>query len=692
VFRAQASPPTDLNDSGLHLAMTKWASARLGDGHNPFDGWFPYLGLGFPQTHHYQSLPHVLTGAVGIVLGVTRAYHWSLYLLLAGWPVAIYAGARMVGMRQWAAAGAAVLAPWLVSEPGYGYEAGSYTWQGLGIWPQLWAAWLLPIAIGLAWRAVRGKTHPAWAGVALAACALCHFITGWLALAIVVLLPLLEGRELLRRFGRLGVLLASSAAAVAWFVVPLFLDRAGADYTGYQRGSFWYDSFGARKVLQWMVSGELLDAGRLPIVTLLAAIGLGLTVHRARTHAGSRVVLLVTLLSLVLFFGRPTLGPIADLLPYGRDLFFPRLIIGVQLGGLLLAGVAVDWLGHRLLGLFRWLGPEPLAVMSLVVTGLVVLAPVLRDGVRDEDRGRDFISDQHRADALDRRAMVDLLTAVRGEPGRVYAGTSSGWGSDYGVGYVPAHALLLEQEVDGIGYLLRVSSPPTESEARFDDTDPVQLRMFGIRWMLLPSDRRPPEGATLVAERGDNCLWLLDGPDGDSGYAQVVDGVGPIIADDGESLAAVVAESLRSGALTADSRPLIRWRGRSASPTTVTGLEGSPGSVGVPIVDPANGRFTFQVHARRNAYVALAASWHPRWQATIDGVGVDVAMIAPGVVATRVGPGTHAVTFRYVPFPYTWVLVLLGGAAFLTIWQVRLRLQIRGVASNGPLHGPHGDA
>src|SRR4051794_16469377 len=187
LFRAQAHPPVDLNDSTAHLSTTEWAADRIADGHNPFDGWVPYLGLGFPQTHQYQSVPHVLTAVVGTAIGVERAYHWSLLLLLAGWPLAVYAGARLLGLDRWPAACAAVLAPWLSSAPGYGFEAASYTWQGLGIWPQLWAAWLAPVAIGLSHRALRGERSPLLAGVVVAACALCHLPTGWLVLAVVAL-------------------------------------------------------------------------------------------------------------------------------------------------------------------------------------------------------------------------------------------------------------------------------------------------------------------------------------------------------------------------------------------------------------------------------------------------------------------------------------------------------------------------
>lgn len=682
LFRGQANPPVDLNDSGLHLSMTDWASRRLGSGHNPFDGWFPSLGLGFPQTHHYQSLPHVVTAAAGIGVGVREAYHWSLYLLLAGWPLAVYGGARLLGLGRWPAACAAILAPWLASAPGYGYEAGSYTWQGLGIWPQLWAAWLLPIAIGLGYRAVFSRLNPIWAGLAIGACTLCHFLTGWLALAIVALLPLLRWRDIARQLGRLGLVLAAAAAAVAWFVVPMFLDRSGADYTGYERGTFWYDSFGAIRVGRWLVTGSLFDEGRLPVVTVLAAVGLVVAVLQARVHVGSRVVLLLTGLSLVLFFGRPTLGIALDALPYGKDLFYPRFIMGVHLGGLLLAGIGASWLGARLLASLELLGPPLLAAGVVAVAGLLVLAPVVRDGVHTEDSGRAFMSDQRDADAAGRQDLLDLVASVRGEPGRVFAGTSLDWGASYKVGYVPVYAELLDQGVDSVGFLLRVSSVATSSEALFDETDPISMAAFGVRWLLLPADRTPKVPATLVGSRGSHQLWLVTGS---PGYAEVVDGSGPIEAD-ADTLDDVVRLAFQSGELGAGRRPLIKWHGRSGDPTAVTGRSDLPGQVKIPVVDPANGRFTFQVVAKRDAYIVLAASWHPRWQAIVDGKHTKVVMAAPGVAATRVAAGTHAVTFEYVPYPYTWAYVLFGLVALVLVGLVPRRLARTPVSLTGSPH------
>ena len=45
----------------------------------------------------------------------------------------------------------------------------------------------------------------------------------------------------------------------AWVVVPLLADRAFTIQDEFSRNKVFYDSFGARKILGWLVTGELFD-------------------------------------------------------------------------------------------------------------------------------------------------------------------------------------------------------------------------------------------------------------------------------------------------------------------------------------------------------------------------------------------------------------------------------------------------
>ena len=228
--------------------------------------------------------------------------------------------------------------PLIVSEATLGYEWGSYAWRGYGTWTQLWGMWLLPFAWGLSWRAIaKGRSY--WlAALVLALTVACHLLTGYLALLSLGVFALVKWGELLRRIGRAALVGLGSLFVAAWVVVPLLADRLWTVNDEYSRGKIYYDSFGARRILGWFASGELFDRGRPPMVTILVAVGLVVALWRYRRDERARVLLFLFLVSLFLFFGRPTLGPVLRLLPGSGDLFLRRFVFGVHLAGLYLAG------------------------------------------------------------------------------------------------------------------------------------------------------------------------------------------------------------------------------------------------------------------------------------------------------------------------------------------------------------------
>src|SRR5579875_1262070 len=199
-----------LNDSSMHEQMVRVATAQLRAGHLPLTSWFPFLGEGSPQFLHYQSLPAILTGALGLLTGPDVAFRWSLYLLLSLWPVSVYLAARAFGAGRPAAAASAAMAPFLMSAAGVGYEQQAYLWTGFGVWTQLWASWTLPLAWGWSWRAIRDARGYFRAILLAALTVALHFETGYLALSMLLVWPLVAGRPLLVRVRRAAVLLGGS--------------------------------------------------------------------------------------------------------------------------------------------------------------------------------------------------------------------------------------------------------------------------------------------------------------------------------------------------------------------------------------------------------------------------------------------------------------------------------------------------
>ena len=674
ILRAEILPVLYPNDASVHLSMVRWALYRIRDGHLPFDGWYPYLGLGSSLFHHYQSLPHTLTAALALGIGSDWAFSIMLYVLLATWPISVYLGARLLGWERWVAAAAALVSPLLASTPGYGYELGSYTWRGYGMWSQLWAMWLMPLAWGFSWRAVSQSrpTRYAVAALVVGLTAAFHFLSGYLAFLVLGVWVLIRPGEFLKRLGRAVLIGLGALLIISWVVVPLLLDSRWTSQSQYRQGKYWFDSFGARKVLAWLFTGQLFDGARtIPVISVLVGVGTVVCITRFRRDERARALLGVMLLSLLLFFGRPTLGPTLRLLPGSSDLLLHRYIMGVHLAGILLAGVGAAWLGVAVLGAMSRLMPHVARLAraaAVVVLGLAVLAPAWADQWRTFDQqGGEWIRQQRSLEASSDAVIRSLVQEAQARgPGRVYAGTGHSCKA-YMEGLVAGCQALPGYQVDSIGFSLRTTSLASDFEANFDETNPAQYDLFNVRYVILPSGRQSPVPASLIDQDDGAALWEVQ----TSGYVDVVDTVPPPIAANRSDLYQQAGFFLQSDELAQGRYPTVAFADQPAAPPTLSGGEQPLGPAGsVEFEDDAlqDGAATVQVLANRPAMVILKSSFDPRWQVIVDGVPLAPQMVAPSFVGRTVPPGPHTVVFRYQPFPYYDVLFGVGALAFVGLW------------------------
>ena len=525
VLRSERLVVSYPNDSQTHLQMVQWATSMLSHGLLPFDHWYPHLSLGSPFFVQYQSLSAVLAGALGLVVGAQTSYAWTLYLLLALWPLCVFWTGRLLGWGRWESSIAAVISPLLFSITGRGFEDQAFTWLGSGLWSELWAMWSLPLAIGFSWRFISRRQYLFGAVLFSALTIGFHFLMAYLIALVLLVLVFLRPSDLVRRLGRCATVGVCSLLASLWVTLPLLADAKWTAYNEFQKGTTIDNSYGAPKILDWLVTGRIYDFSRFPIVTILVAVGLVACVVKFRLDERARLLLAMWVLSLLLYFGRPTMSFAIDLLPGNKDLLFQRYIAGVHLAGLFLAGVGVVWLVElagaavrrsrpdlraRVLE-HRWLGVGG-AVLAIAVL-LAVLAPAWSQ-VASYNSGNDaWIRYQQAADST-QGAQVDALLSLAAQRGggRVYAGMPSNWGYDFKVGGVQVYIYMENSPVDAIGFTLRTFSLMTDPEAWFDQYNPGDYGVFGIRYLLLPAKMTPPVPATLLTTSGTYALWTVNSP------------------------------------------------------------------------------------------------------------------------------------------------------------------------------------
>lgn len=675
VLRAERLPVAYPNDSSVHLQMVMLARHLLSSGQFPLDHWYPNLSLGSPFFVQYQSASAILTGALGQVVGARQAFSWTLYLLLSLWPVCVYYTGRLLGLDRWTSAATAAISPLLFSITGYGYEDQSYVAIGNGLWSQLWAMWTLPLAWGFSWRYISQRRYLFGAVSTMGLTIVFHFLTAYLAGLSFIVLILVRPRDMVRRLSRAFLVGIGALLVSLWVTLPLLVDSKWIAVNPFQIGTFWTDSYGARKILDWLVTGRILDNGRFPVVTILAGIGLIVCLVRSRKDERARVIVGLWVLSLLLYFGRPTLGAVLNLLPGNSQLLFQRYIMGVQLASLFLAGIGVvalvQWAEKAVRGRARtfadrmsarpwYVALRPLVAIAALV---LVLVPAWTETASYDSASAYWIHYQQFQDETEGVELNVLLSIAEHDGGgRIYAGLPTNWGHNFTVGEVPVYVYMADFGADSVGFTLRTTSLMTGPEAYFDEFDPGDYAAFGVRYLLLPQGHPPPVPAMLLTRDGPYELYTV----GTTQLIQVVDTSGTITAN-GSNIGGQTSSFLESDLPSKGLYPTIAYAGQpAATPTLPAGAsaQGPAGTVLSERIDLEQGRAVATVFARRTAVVLLKASYDPGWTVTVDGESVSTEMVAPALVGVQVAPGEHTVVFSfrgYSSYP------LLFGIGFLTL-------------------------
>jgi hypothetical protein len=198
----------------------------------------------------------------------------------------------------------------------------------------------------------------------------------------------------------------------------------------------------------------------------------------------------------------------------------------------------------------------------------------------------------------------------------------------------------------------------TDPEYYFDERDPSDYRLFGIRYLILPAGGKPPVSARLAMRSGPYWLWTVNG----TGYIQAGQIVGEISAN--RTNVGTNSVPLLDSGLAADGAYLgVRYGSGSGGdgrlPTVRS--QSSAGTVSAEHADLNDGEASATVRMRQPGVVVLSASYDPGWTATVNGRQQPIRMVAPALVAVDVPAGTDHVVFRFHGYGDYPALLALGG-------------------------------
>ena len=702
------------SDMVLHTLIAESFVDALKSGQNVTDPWQASMGMGHPMFHYYQHLPHMIVGLVHVltfeVFSVAEIVNWTTYLLLGIFPLSIYWSIRRFGFDQLIAAMGGLVASLIVTNGIAGLGYGSYIVGGLGIYTQLWAMVLMPLALAFGYRVIQEGRGYFWAVLLLAATLMSHLLYGYMAFITLALLTFIvpmriklpwnmnrqSGTRAQRRSAgrsrrspktnvassaspelattsplvnvvgrgrRLIILFLLVVAVTSYFLVPFFLDLRFLN-SSVLIDPLLYNSHGHSVVLHGLIEGNLFDFDRFPSLTILGFVGFGICLFRWRERS-FLIPVAVFLLWLLLFFGRPTWGSLLNLLPMSQDILMYRFIGGVHLGGIFLIAVALGaawrWAVSRANGWYT--------AAALVLT-LLVLLPVYierRSYLQENTAAVESCLNSEQSEEQDVTALFEELKQL--PKGRVYAGrahwSEDRWGTFYATGCTRLQSLAYTEGLDVMGSFYHTYSLTSDVLNEFDETKLEQYNLFNVRYVIAPEGQSFPDFVKPFKQFGRHHLYEVE----TTGYFDFVESD---LAFAGTKIEFIPAASswLASGLPKVKQHPVISIGDQSEQiPTPLIEAPGimsqaefsagrDTGTLGSENI--GSDYFAADVTVEQESILMLKASYHPNWRATVDGIETDTMMLMPSFVGIKLPPGDHQVRIEYQSRQLRTVLLVLG--------------------------------
>ena len=664
-------PVPSNNDDATHYLLIKNASDVIARGGNVLDFWVPQLEMGMPWFLYYQPLPAIVVAVIHRALfgtvDVLTVFNFVRYLLLITFPLTVWWSMRRLGASLPAACIAAACSTLISGSFRYGFEYDSYTWRGFGLFTQLVAMHLSILSVGLLYRALHLGRGIVIASIVLALLAMSHLIYAYMMAitAVVLALAAIRGRrQFLVPVARLAMVAAPALVMSAWMWLPFITTRAYLGISPYlQREK--YDSYGAPDVMTWLVTGDLLDHGRLPVLTVLLGLGL-VSVALTRTRLAITVVAGFAVW-LVLYFGRPTLGGLVDFLPLHEGLLLHRFIGGVDLFALVLMGLGGGWLWELL---HRY--AEARRVVLAAPLLLVLLLPAIGERLAFHDQGSAWMRqtlDAIRADT-DAQKVIAFLKDAPG--GRVYAGLRNAWGGTLNFA-IPFNSIKFSDVLMFENFPL-VAAPSSSltlsADLMWDIADDRldQLQLLDVRYEVRPTTLAAPDFLQRVLSTPRYTVYRV-----------------PLATSEAFAADTTYYAVPSQTALFALNRPWFNGpaparrsflayeypSARAATLFTRTGCNDGAVSADRAVAD----RIEAAVSCSAATTLVLKVNYHPGWHVTIDGKETPTYMVSPSFLGVDLPAGRHDLVARYEGSPVKVPLALAGVAIGAVLFWRRRQIE-----------------
>ncbi len=683
----ELSVKSDPNDNVFQFSLTQRMDEALGNKESPLDHWVGTWASGYPLPFYYQHLPHLFIATIyRLFLKTIPLYSVFKLVNFSFWvffPLALFLATRKFGFSKLTAGLTAFFGSQVLADGLYGADASSFAWRGFGLSTQLQALFFALLALAEIYQSVKKGNNPRlfiFAVLLLSATFASHvaigYIVGLSALFVPLSLvkkPVEFPKKLFIYYFRLFLIFAATFLLLSYWFVPLFLGNT------YHNVSFWdpwlkWNSYGYREVISMFLDGKLFDFNRPPILTTLTVIGFFVCLVRFKGRY--KLFALLFPLWILLYFGRTTWGSLIDILPMMKEMHLQRLLNGLHLVSFPLIGIGAAFLFKKL----RW---------PILATGFIILLgiPVYKANANYLWLNRLWIkqaNESYQNDAADFRNLANKIKEL--PSGRVYAGSPGNWGREFKVGATQVYLALSTMGLSMNGFLPESWSLNTDPEMFFNYTDPESYQLFNVRYLITPTGLELPKFAKQVADYGRFRLSQIE----TSGYFDIGSS-NLLVSTQKTNIQNIIHLWLASDLPGRKEFPSLDLIGKEPDLPYTLRLKLSdnffPPPLSYPLLDRpeplgkivsesviGNHKFLAKIEVDqncRNCLVVFKMTYHPNWRAFLDGQPAQELMVFPSFLATKVGPGSHEISFEYRPSSLKIPLVCLGIMSLIGFSKLR---------------------
>lgn len=734
LYRLEPTATTDPNDNTFQFALvdrtnTIWdfavkkCSSSIGGiltyplCHFSYlaDHWVNNWAEGYNLPYYYSHIPQIaivsswrMLSLITQNVSLFQYYHIVIYLLLCVLPLPIFLALRIIGL-SWGTAGiGALFATHLSTDGLYGLDPSSFLWRGYGLSSQLFAMIWLPLALAYSFDYFINTSKKSLVPAVL-------FVTlttsGHLGIGMITMLSLgflaisnpistfmgqRSPKEILSSLNgalvRLLLVAGISIFLLSYWIIPTFI------HGNFHNMSFWdpvwkFDSYGAMETIIRLFNGDLLDFGRIPILTGLTFLG----VIASLLHPTRAPFAYLFIFWIIFYFGRTTWGGLIDLIPGMKDFHLSRFIVGVHVAAMLLIPIGFTWMVEQITRIIRIRLParhrfaQAIAGgFTYLLIGLLLIPPVYRWTLTyNELNDRLIIQANGNYEKIkpDEQALFAKLRSL--PPARIFAGRGGGYGKRFEVAETPYYMHLSTYGLPTTLWLPETWSMNSDTEQYFSEDQEKDYDLYNIRYVAAPADEPARPFWTLIDERPTWKLYEVD----TTGYFTT--GIRPATISIGkQSFMSLVHLWIQSDMhknrlfpemtfdtnypkvyglpnfkmldevtyITPDGKKHNIWTEPPIYlPPWVTSLEeftnlehkkqGDIELIGPEKTD-TDMVFSTTVNVGKNCtecIVVLKHTYHPGWKAYIDGKPAKTMIVFPFYTAISVPEGTHSITFTYEP-------------------------------------------